>query len=100
MCKDISTQRERIGGDWAIAHVVFSRENKRLMERHDGDLKFVETMETFEKIMDANDNKSVPEPNTISVTVTKDMTRKQVVEEVQRLIKAKEDNQIKLLDCS
>ena len=25
--------------------------------------------------MDANDNKSVPEPNTISVTVTKDMTR-------------------------
>jgi len=123
MCKDISTQRERIGGDWAIAHVVFSREirdmmrkifgpellfivltmskedrNKRLMERHDGDLKFVETMETFEKIMDANDNKSVPEPNTISVTVTKDMTRMQVVEEVQRLIKAKEDNQIKLLD--
>merc|ERR1711973_628606 len=123
MCKDISTQRERIGGDWAIAHVVFSREirdmmrkmlgpdlifivltmskedkNKRLMNRHDGDLQFVEFLESFEKIMEDNDDKSVPEPNTITVTVTGEMTRKQVVEEVQRQIKEVEDNQIRLQD--
>ena len=26
MCKDIRTQRERVGGDWAVANVVYSRE--------------------------------------------------------------------------
>jgi len=123
MCKDITKQKERIGGDWAIAHVVFSREirdmmreifgpdlifivltmskeekKKRLMNRHDGDLQFVELMESFEKIMEDNDDKSVPEPNTITVTVTGEMTRKQVVEEVQKQIEEMEDNQIKLLD--
>jgi len=123
MCKDITKQKERIGGDWAIAHVVFSREirdmmreifgpdlifivltmskeekKKRLMNRHDGDLQFVELMESFEKIMEDNDDKSVPEPNTITVTVTGEMTRKQVVEEVQKQIKEMQDNQIKLLE--
>jgi len=123
MCKDITKQKERIGGDWAIAHVVFSREirdmmreifgpdlifivltmskeekKKRLMNRHDGDLQFVELMESFEKIMEDNDDKSVPEPNTITLTVTGEMTRKQVVEEVQKQIEEMEDNQIKLLD--
>merc|ERR1712029_799196 len=122
MCKDITKQKERIGGDWAIAHVVFSREirdmmreifgpdlifivltmskeekKKRLMNRHDGDLQFVELMESFEKIMEDNDDKSVPEPNTITLTVTGEMTRKQVVEEVQKQIEEMEDNQIKLL---
>merc|ERR1719300_1793006 len=112
-----------IGGDWAIAHVVFSREirdmmreifgpdlifivltmskeekKKRLMNRHDGDLQFVELMESFEKIMEDNDDKSVPEPNTITLTVTGEMTRKQVVEEVQKQIEEMEDNQIKFLD--
>lgn len=68
------------------------------MNRHDGDLQFVELMESFEKIMEDNDDKSVPEPNTITVTVTGEMTRKQVVEEVQKQIEEIEDNQIKLLD--
>ena len=31
MCKDIISQKERIGGDWAIAHVVFSREVRDMM---------------------------------------------------------------------
>ena len=31
MCKDITKQKERIGGDWAIAHVVFSREIRDMM---------------------------------------------------------------------
>ena len=48
--------------------------------------------------MEDNDDKSVPEPNTITLTVTGEMTRKQVVEEVQKQIEEMEDNQIKLLD--
>ena len=48
--------------------------------------------------MEDNDDKSVPEPNTITVTVTGEMTRKQVVEEVQKQIKEMEDNQIRLQD--
>ena len=31
MCNDITKQKERIGGDWAIAHVVFSREIRDMM---------------------------------------------------------------------
>ena len=34
MCKDITKQKERIGGDWAIAHVVFSREIRDMMRLH------------------------------------------------------------------
>ena len=26
LCRDIAQQRRRVGGDWAVAHVVFSRE--------------------------------------------------------------------------
>ena len=31
MCKDIMEQKKRIGGDWAIAHVVFSRDVRDMM---------------------------------------------------------------------
>ena len=31
MCQDIIKQKKRIGGDWAIAHVVFSMDVKNIM---------------------------------------------------------------------
>ena len=31
MCKDIIEQKKRIGGKWAIAHVVFSRDVRDMM---------------------------------------------------------------------
>ena len=31
LAMDIKTQRERIGGDWAVAHVVFKREFRDLI---------------------------------------------------------------------
>ena len=31
MCEDIMEQKKRIGGDWAIAHVVFSRDVRDMM---------------------------------------------------------------------
>ena len=31
MCEDIIKQKKRIGGNWAIAHVVFSTEVKNVM---------------------------------------------------------------------
>ena len=30
MCKEIQTQRKRLGGDFAVAHVVFSRKSREL----------------------------------------------------------------------
>ena len=31
LCRDIAQQRRRVGGDWAVAHVVFSREIRDMM---------------------------------------------------------------------
>ena len=31
MFEDIAKQRKRIGGDWAIAHVIFGKDVKDLM---------------------------------------------------------------------
>ena len=70
MCEDILKQKQRIGGNWAIAHVVFSRivrdtmreilgpdltfihltmdkedKLKRLQKRHDGNEQFIAMME-------------------------------------------------------
>ena len=70
MCEDIKSLKKRIGGNWAIAHVVFSRivrdtmreilgpdltfihltmdkedKLKRLQKRHDGNEQFIAMME-------------------------------------------------------
>ena len=33
MAEDIKTQKERIGGDWAIAHVVLKKEDREAIKR-------------------------------------------------------------------
>jgi len=103
LSKDILQQKNRIGGDWAIALVVFKREcrdaireilgpnltfvhltmdkeerSERLAQRHEGNEKFKETLEAFEKILDITDE--TEEPNLIQVSVKKGMTRNEVVE--------------------
>ena len=36
LCRDIAQQRRRVGGDWAVAHVVFSREIRDMMRLEAG----------------------------------------------------------------
>merc|ERR1712215_410354 len=106
-CEDINNERRRIGGDWAIAAVSFSRElrdfirsrlgpdlifvflnmdpedvRNRVLERHQGD-------EDAADMLTANDWSEVAaddEENTVSVTVTKDMSREDVVNKILELV--------------
>jgi len=98
MARDIKTQRGRIGGDWAVAHVVLYKEwrdimreilgpdlifinlkmsleekNKRLLKRHSGNKQVVELMENFDKLMSKNDS------DMLQLEVTGEMTREEVV---------------------
>ena len=110
---DIKEEKKRIGGDWAIAHVLLTRElrdnmrewlgkdlviviltmssedrRERILLRHEGSTEAADMMDTFERIMEpVGEN----EPNTIEVKVNSAMTREEVVatisEEVKRLKK-------------
>jgi len=103
LSKDILQQKQRIGGDWAIALVVFKREfrdtirdilgpnltfvhltmdtedrRERLAQRHEGNENLKETLEAFEKVLDITDD--TEEPNLIQISVKKGMSRNEVVE--------------------
>jgi len=108
MCKDIRTQRERVGGDWAVANVVYSREIrdkmrellgdelvflnlsmekedkiKRLLARHGGDEQAVNMFDDYEKVMAAGGD----EGDMRSVRVTAEMSREEVVQEIINTLK-------------
>ena len=108
---DIKKEKKRIGGDWAIAHVLLTRElrdnmrewlgqdliiviltmssedrRERVLLRHEGSTEAADMMDAFEKLMEPLGEE---EPNTIEVRVSSAMTREEVVakisEEVQHL---------------
>ena len=108
---DIKKEKKRIGGDWAIAHVLLTRElrdnmrewlgqdliiviltmssedrRERVLLRHEGSTEAADMMDAFEKLMEPLGE---DEPNTIEVRVSSAMTREEVVakisEEVQHL---------------
>lgn len=108
MCEDIKKERKRIGGDWAIAAVTFKRETrdfirsrlgpdlvfvvlnmeekeakKRVLARHSGDERALKMMMEVNKICDpvAED-----EENAVSVAVTDDMTREDVVNKILEMV--------------
>ena len=113
LAEDVKEEKKRIGGDWAIAHVLLTRElrdnmrewlgpdlviviltmssedrRERILLRHEGSTEAADMMDAFERIMEpVGEN----EPNTIEVKVTSAMTREEVVakilEEVKRLRK-------------
>jgi len=118
MCEDIIQQKKRIGGDWAIAHVVFSTEVKnvmrkvlgsklvfitlkmssedkyqRLLNRHEGNEQFTDMLQSFEKIMNLNDEE---DEDTIHINVTKDMSREDVVQTILKLVREREEKQKKI----
>ena len=108
---NIKEEKKRIGGDWAIAHVLLTRElrdnmrewlgqdliiviltmssedrRERVLLRHEGSTEAADMMDAFEKLMEPLGE---DEPNTIEVRVSSAMTREEVVakisEEVQHL---------------
>ena len=108
MCVDITNEKNRIGGDWAIAQAVptrkfrdhirkelgpnlvfavihMSKEDQmaRIKARH-GEEESLGDMLT--KCYDSWEPAADDEPNTIHVPVTRDMTRDDVFEKVLRLI--------------
>jgi len=108
MAGDISSEKKRIGGNWAIAHVLLTREirenmrrwlggdlviviltmssedrRERILQRHEGSTDAADLMDTFEKIMEPIGE---GEENTIQVNVTASMTREDVVERISQCI--------------
>ena len=108
MAGDISSEKKRIGGNWAIAHVLLTREirenmrrwlggdlviviltmssedrRERILQRHEGSTDAADLMDTFEKIMEPIGE---GEENTIQVNVTASMTREDVVERISQRI--------------
>ena len=101
---DIKEEKKRIGGDWAIAHVLLTRElrnsmrewlgqdliiviltmssedrRERILLRHEGSTEAADMMDFFEKIMEPIGE---DEPNTIEVKVNSAMTREEVVAKI------------------
>ena len=108
MCKDISKERKRMGGDFVVAQAVPSREFRDHIRQHlDSDLIFVvlhmskedqsdrikqrhsghgsgagKFVDMLAKLHDVYDCGGEDEPNTITITVTKDMSRDDVVKRI------------------
>jgi len=107
LCKDIAREHARIGGDFAVAHVVPKRRFRDAIRAELGrDLIFVvlhmskEDQKTrirarqkaftdkLERSYSSFEPAEENEPNTIGVVVTKDMTRDDVLNKVLKLIEA------------
>ena len=113
MAGDISRERKRVGGDWAVAHVLLTRElrdrmrgwlgqeliivvltmssadrRERILQRHEGSTEAADMMDTFERLMEPVGE---DEPNTIEVKVKSSMTREMVVAIIEEEIKQLED---------
>merc|ERR1719427_995517 len=104
MASDIAREKRRIGGDWAIAHVLVSADVRafmreklgsdliivvltmsssdrrhRILSRHKGDTNSADIMDQFEKVMEGVKEN---EPNTIELRVNSSMTRDEVVTKI------------------
>ena len=102
MCKDVKKERKRIGGDWVIAQAVPTRvlrdhiraelgpdliydQLARIKARH-GDADFG-INDILVKAYDVYEPAANDEPNTIDVSVTKDMSRDDVADQILQKLK-------------
>jgi len=104
MAADIDREKKRIGGDFAIAHVLMTAKIRKFMRdllgpdliivvltmsstdrrarvlaRHEGDSSSADLMDHFEKMMEGVQEN---EPNTIDLKVDSSMTREEVVAKI------------------
>jgi len=108
MAEDIGKEKKRIGGDFAIAHVLLTADfralmrellgpdliiivltmssadrRQRIVERHHGDEHSADVLDQCEKIMEGVKEN---EPNTIEMNVGSSMTKDEVVAEIMQRI--------------
>jgi len=108
LAMDISKEKKRIGGDWAVASVLMTKDVRqhlqkifgsdliivsltmsnndrraRVLKRHQGDTTTANRMDKFEKAIEPIDD---DEPNIIVVDITSSMTRDEVVDLVRKCI--------------
>merc|ERR1712106_770606 len=109
MCDDILSERRRIGGDWAVAAVALTRSlrdhirsrlgpdlifvilsmdkeevRKRVTARHHGEEQAAEMMEPVNKLCEPIGD---DEENAVSVAVTTDMTKEDVLQKILDSVK-------------
>jgi len=109
MCEDIIRERKRIGGDWAVAGVAFTRSmrdhirsilgqdllfvilsmdkeevRKRVTDRHQGDEQAADLVKSVNNLCEPIGE---DEENAVDVAVTADMTRDDVVKKILDLVK-------------
>ena len=110
MGKDIARQRKRLGGDWAIAQAVFTRDQrevlrkvigpdlvfivlqmtkdcqkKRLLARHE-DPNAEEFVKVLNDIHDLYDSAGDDEENAYNIMITEDMSIDDVMEKVMEIV--------------
>merc|ERR1719320_1584549 len=108
LAADIAREKTRIGGDFAIAHVLLSAEvraavrqvlgpdliiivltmnsadrRNRILARHSGDVSAADMLDEFEKLMEGVKE---DEQNTIELQVNSKMTRDDVVTEILKKV--------------
>merc|ERR1711892_69794 len=109
MCEDILSERRRIGGDWAVAAVALTRAlrdhirsrlgpdlifvilsmdkeevRKRVTARHHGEEQAAEMMEPVNKLCEPIGD---DEENAVSISVTTDMTKEDVLQKILDSVK-------------
>jgi gluconate kinase len=104
----VKQQRTRLGGDWAVAWAIFSRaQRERARELLDNDVVFIvlnmtnqcqaqrlhdrhagtgADMDVMDKMFRLYEPAGEDEGNAFNVTITEDMSREDVVEEVQKIV--------------
>ena len=107
MCREIAKQHRRLGGDFAVAHLVMSRKSrdfcraacpnvvfitldltescqqKRLKGRHGG-----QNAEPFKKLFQDFEPAKDEEENAYKVKISEDMTKEDVMHKVLEIIKS------------
>ena len=111
---DIAREKKRIGGDFAVASFLLTRDVReavrevlgteltivslampkedkmaRLRERHEGDTSSVDIMELVESLMEPVKEE---EPGSLLVEITGSMTREQVVNTVRRSLQERAES--------
>ena len=107
MCKDINSERKRMGGDWVVAQAVPTRElrehirkelgpdmifvvldmtredqMKRILQRHGENEEQSTVVDWLTKLYDLFEPATEDENNTLDVKVTNDMSREDVVQKI------------------
>ena len=109
LTEHVKQQRKRLGGDWSLAHALFSRaQREQAVELLDGDVVFIVlnmtqecqskrlaqrhgdtglNLDFLDKMFKLYEPAGEDEKNAFNVTVTEDMSQEDVIEKVQEIVR-------------